>query len=371
MKLTSIAIENFRNLKRLDIEPAGRLNLITGDNGSGKTSVLEAIFYCCTGRSLRGAVDQAVINRDEEYCRIEIAGLISDQEEQVALAWGRKEGKQITVSGVKGGRLKDLYEYFHAVAFVPEDVDLVLGPPSSRRQLLDLYLSQGSRAYLSDLIGYYKVLKQRNALLREFGLDDNGESAPELLEVWDQQLAQFGGRLTGARLRFLDRYKGKQIDYYHRISGNDDAIGWSLDTNLPDSSDPVNNLLAGLTRSRSRDLHLGVTSVGPHRDDLRLLLRDQVARGYASQGEAKSLALAIKFTVFDFLAAELGEPPLLLLDEVGAQLDSSRLSRLLTILPDLGQVFLTAAKPGELRQAVPSGAEVSLSTPSAGPVAEG
>jgi DNA replication and repair protein RecF len=349
MHLTRVRITDFRNIEELEFAPHQSINLIGGPNGSGKTSILEAIFYACTAKSFRGSSDEILLRNGAEIARIEVYGNVNGAETEVALAWGKGQKRQIKVDGVKLTRVADLFDYFHAVSYVSEDTELIYGPPSARRHLLDLYISQADRRYLSDLIQYNKVLAQRNALLKDFEIGEDEDSQLDMLEVWEMQLAEVGARINARRLKMITAARDKLLHFYRSIAGGDGALQWQLDSTIKEQPDSAEAFTARLREVRKRDLYFGSTSVGPHRDDVTVMLNGHPTRGYASQGEAKSAALAIKFAIYDYLSELLDETPILLLDELASDLDANRLAALMQTLPQLGQVFLTSARPEELR----------------------
>jgi DNA replication and repair protein RecF len=334
--------------------------LIVGPNGAGKTSVLEAIFYACTARSFRGAADDILLRQESDVCRIEMAGMIGDNQTSVELAWGRVHKRQIKVDGVKLTRVADLFEYFHAVSFIPEDTDLIFGSPAVRRRMLDLYLSQADRSYLSELLEYGRIIAQRNALLKEFTIDEENASPLEMLDVWDSQLAGVGARIIAKRCAMVSSTAEQIARYYRAIEAGNSRLTWSYDSSGGENAADRAVFLEKLQQSRRRDFYFGSTSVGPHRDDLAILLNGKSTRDYASQGEAKSVTLAIKFAIFDYLSERLREPPMLLLDELSSDLDHTRLAALTRLLPKLGQVFLTTTKPAELLQGASIQGEIHI-----------
>ena len=360
MEIQRIKINNFRNLENLELVPAAGVNLISGNNGAGKTSVLEAIFYCCTGRSFRATNDEPVMRRGASFSRVEVNGLIGDELRTVAVAWGDGEKKHAKIDGVRLTKLAELLGHFQAVAFVPEDVELVYGPPAQRRRLLDIYISQIDQKYLRDLIEYQRILAQRNALLKDFNLDSEGNGSSALLDSWDQQLASAGARVVTARRKLVEECTLRLQHYFELLANPGGKLEWRYEASAGEEGDEPQQFLGKLRDSRRRDLNFGTTSMGPHRDDITYLLGGVPARNYASQGEAKAVALATKFAVFDYLSGILEERPLLLLDELGSQLDAKRLESLLALLPEFGQVFLTAARPGDLLKAASTAAEMKL-----------
>jgi DNA replication and repair protein RecF len=358
--LTSIKLTNFRNLRDLEIKPTPTLNLIVGNNGAGKTSILEAIFYACTAKSFRGASEDVLLRKETDVCRLAIAGMIGDDQTTVEIAWGASHKRQIKIDGVLLMRVTGLFDYFHAVSFVPEDTELVFGPPGVRRRMLDLYLSQADRSYLSELLEYNRVLAQRNALLKEFTIDEESASPLEMLEVWDSQLAAVGAKIIGKRMAMITATAERLAEYYRAVESGESKLRWEYETSVAAADDGVASFLQKLTQSRKKDLYFGSTSVGPHRDDLRIVLNDNPTRDYASQGEAKSATLALKFTIFDYLTERLHDTPILLLDELTSDLDRIRLAALTRLLPKLGQVFLTTTKPLELLQGASIQGEIKI-----------
>jgi DNA replication and repair protein RecF len=350
LHFTSIKLSNFRNISQIELKPSPYLNLIVGDNGAGKTSILEAIFYACTARSFRGATDDILKRRDADVCRIEVAGIIDETDTTIEMAWDDAHKRQIKVDGVRLQRVADLFEYFHAVSFIPEDTDLIFGSPGVRRKLLDLYLSQAERGYLADLLEYNRIMAQRNALLKEFSIDEEPSTPLDSLEIWDSQLASVGSRIIAKRVAMIATAGEKLAHYYRSVESGESLLTWKYESTIVNGDDIKTSYLQKLAQSRRKDFYFGSTSVGPHRDDLRIVLNEKFTRDYASQGEAKSVTLAIKFTIFDFLSERLHGTPILLLDELSSDLDTNRLLALTKILPKLGQVFLSTTKPAELLQ---------------------
>jgi len=359
MHLNKLTISNFRNIEALEYIPDKSLNLVIGLNGSGKTSLLEAIFFCCTAKSFRGASDEIMKKKGSSVCRLRMDGIIKSNDVEVEIAWSDENRKQIKIDGVKSQRLAELFDYFHAISVIPQDIDLIVGPPSIRRRMLDLYISQCDRQYLSDLMEYNRVLSQRNALLKELLL--SGEPVDDnLLGSWDERLAMAGTAIVSKRIALVNRYGSKITEHYRLIESGSSELSWSYLSSVPAEDDLFTAFTSKLVNSRRRDFTLGTTTVGPHRDDLRITLNGLNAREYLSRGEAKSAALAIKFALFEYLYDNQGEYPILLLDEISSDLDQQRVDSLLSILPGMGQVFLTAAKESELSRPNFKGTKVEI-----------
>lgn len=361
MHITRVKLVNFRNIAELEFSPQPSVNLIGGPNGSGKTSIIEAIFFACTARSFRSATDDVLLRKTSDVCRIEVDGVVNDRETTIEIAWGRTHKRQIKVDGIKLTRLADLFDYFHAVSYIPEDTELIYGAPSVRRRLLDLYLSQADKSYLNDLFEYNRILAQRNSLLKEFEIGEDSPSDYEMLDVWDGQLAAVGARINGKRLAMISQAQERLAQYYRTIEAGNSVLAWHYESSIAEDPSSQPAFLQKLSSSRRRDLYMGSTSVGPHRDDIGIHLNSEPMRGYASQGEAKSAALAVKFAIYDYLTGRLHDAPILLLDEISSDLDPNRLAALMNTLPKLGQVFLTTAKPAELRETASIQAEIAVS----------
>lgn len=362
MYLSRVKISNFRNIESLEFTPAQGVNLIGGANGSGKTSIIEAIFYACTARSFRTASDDVLMRKGSDICRIEAHGEIDGNKVEIEIAWGSGHKRQIKADGVKLTRVADLFDYFHAVSYIPEDTELILGAPSIRRRFLDLYLSQADKSYLTDLLEYHRILAQRNSLLKEFEIGEDSPSDYEMLDLWDSQLAGVGARINSKRLKVLSATSEKLNHYYRQIESGNSVLAWQYDSSLNGDAASPEAFAKKLASGRRRDLYIGSTSTGPHRDDVMLTLNSEELRGYASQGEAKSAALAVKFAIYDYLTERLDNTPILLLDEISSDLDPNRLASLMKTLPQLGQVFLTTAKPAELREAASIQAEITVAS---------
>ncbi len=360
MHITRVKLVNFRNIAELEFFPQPSVNLIGGPNGSGKTSIIEAIFFACTARSFRSASDDVLLRKSADICRIEVDGIVNDRETNIEIAWGRAHKRQIKADGIKLTRVADLFDYFHAVSYIPEDTELVYGAPSVRRHLLDLYLSQADKSYLNDLFEYNRILAQRNSLLKEFEIGEDSPTDYEMLDVWDGQLAAVGARINAKRIAMITGATDRLAQYYRTIEAGDSILSWNYESSIADDPSSPASFQQKLVSSRRRDLYMGSTSVGPHRDDIGIDLNSEPMRGYASQGEAKSAALAIKFAIYDFLTARLHGAPILLLDEISSDLDPNRLAALMNTLPKLGQVFLTTAKPAELRETASIQAEIAV-----------
>jgi len=275
VNFTRVILNCFRNFEKTEVTFSDRTNLIVGPNGSGKSNILEAVFYLCTAKSFRGATDDQMRMFSSDFFRLEAHGLVRESDIQIALACGKSEKKRLTINGSERSRLAELYSTARAVVFAPDDVDLVTGSPSGRRQFLDMSISQSDSSYLADLLDYRRVLSQRNALLKSIA--DSHESMDEIgsrdsLDIWDDRLAELAVRIIRKRYGFVSRVERKASSLHTDLSGLDFQFGVSYNSPVSESDTEVDSFIRILRKRRSRELMLGQTLSGPHRDDLKFTL---------------------------------------------------------------------------------------------------
>ncbi len=358
MLLTALRLSGFRNFpeQRLEIPPAGLA--IIGDNGHGKTNFLEAIYYLQIFRSFRGVADEQLVRFGEDYFRIEgvVREWVDTRTTRVAAAFDRRQRKKkVTVDGVEPPRIGDAIGKVAAVIFSPSDVAIVSGSPSVRRRYLDILLSLTAPRYLEDLQRYRQALAQRNALLRA------AQPWP-LVEAWNEGLVRTGSRVVAARWRWVTSHAEEYAERVRRIAGGGEAA-LEYEPSVPvDTSGPVAEVDeiaaafgAALERLAEREKRQGVTLVGPHRDDLRLRAaasgREWIdLRTFGSGGQQRTAAVTLRILEGETLRARLGTEPIILLDDVFAELDAGRSRRILEWVESepRAQVILTAPKQGDL-----------------------
>ncbi|MDH3890670.1 MAG: DNA replication/repair protein RecF [candidate division Zixibacteria bacterium] len=346
MQIKSLSVVGFRNFSSVKVEFSDGVNILSGDNGSGKTNLLEAIHTLCLGRSQRGAGDQVLLGSQSDVYRLE--GELQNENEicDVTAAYQRGGRKKLTIDGLSA-RLSELYEHFSVVSAGPEDNGVVADSPSVRRAFLDIHLSQLSFSYLTDLSDYQRALAQKNAALKS-----EGDSSP-----FDTIMVAVGSRIMHARARFIADVNQLASAFYRRLSSGEElAIEYrpsvSFDQIQSDSEAIAASMKARLEQMHNREAILQTALVGPHRDDMYFGLADLPARSHGSQGQWRSIAIVLKLAVFDLLKKRRGQTPILLLDEVFAELDAKRCDALIGAFGDMGQLFLTTAvtAPDSLRQ---------------------
>ncbi len=366
-----LSIRDFRNLSRVEIEPPGEGFVLVGDNGEGKTNFLEAIQYLQILRSFRGALDRELISFGKPGFHL-AADLVEAPVHQVSVGFVRAgRRKKATLDGVEPARLSEALGTFPAVVFSPQDVGLVSGAPSVRRRFLDVVLSLTSPAYLAALQRYRASLARRNAALRDgFAPDartrargvassdsaaDGGRGGPqggsveERVAVWEPALAEYGAVLWRERRRWVE----SNAEEFRELSM---AIG---ERGTPamryvgggDGADDLEAALrAALERKRALDLKRGLTHVGPHRDDLALLLDDHELRTFGSAGQQRTAAMALRLLEAATLRAHAGREPVVLLDDPFAELDVRRSTRILQLLDAgrRGQTILAVPRESDI-----------------------
>ena len=343
MHILTFTTEKFRNIARTEIEPSAGVNVIFGENGQGKTSLLEGIWLFTGCRSFRCADAGEMIMEGEDRARLD-ARFISNQREQQARI--EIDGRRtLTLNGFAQETPRRMLGVFPAVEFTPDTLSLAKGGPGERRRFLDVALSMLTPAYAVRLSKYLKALAQRNALLRQ------ANPPEELLDTWDAALAGEAAGILNARLRYLDELIPRAREFYHRISAGREALeitphvtGAERVTAATGTDALREAYTQSLIRARQTDLRRQMTTVGPHRDDLALRLDGRSLRDFGSQGQKRSAALALKLAEAACLGEIAQEAPVALLDDVLSELDARRQGDLLRYLEGW-QVFLTCCEP--------------------------
>ena len=332
MYITEVSLQNFRNLAQLKIEPSEGINVIYGSNAQGKTNFLESLYFCAMGRSLRGKSDQQLIRFEEEESHIRMLVQRKQRYDRIDVHLKKDEKKGIAVNGLPVRKLGDLFGTLYAVIFSPEDLSLVKDGPGERRRFLDMELCQLSKVYYYDLQQYYRILKQRNNLLKEI------QKKPQLQEtlfVWDDQLAEYGERIIAARKRFLIRLDEIAAEKLSQLTGGRDHLQTIYKPNCEEGM-----LAEKLRKNIDRDIYFGSTQSGPHKDDILFSIDGREVKVYGSQGQQRTTALAARLAEIDLIREETGEEPVLLLDDVFSELDENRQKFLLQSIEGL-QAFVT------------------------------
>lgn len=351
-RLQSLAVRDFRNLARADLDLPAEGLVVIGENGQGKTNLLESVYYLELFRSMRGARDQDLVRFGAAGFHI-AAGIETDGPHEISVGFERaSRRKRVRLDGGEPERLSDAIGSLPAVMFAPGDVELVAGAPSARRRYLDIMLALSSRRYLSALQRYRAALGHRNAALRDAAR--TGRHG-ERIAVWEAPLAEHGAVLWAARLAWIDRTA-------ERFAALCDAIGESAGVTIRYASavHPAGDLLAALADAlaerRSVDVRRGLTHAGPHRDDLTLAIGGRDLRTFGSAGQHRTAAIALRLVEAETLSDRRGGRPLMLLDDPFAELDARRAGRIVDLLAQdgLGQTLLAVPRESDIPAGLPS-----------------
>ncbi|MDD2319276.1 MAG: DNA replication/repair protein RecF [Geobacteraceae bacterium] len=337
MKLQRIQIHSFRNIITAELAPSERFNIIIGNNAQGKTNILESIFLLGTMKSFRMVRNADLITYGAPYSLIKGWGIRDGVTREIALSISAS-GKKAFVDQKAVIRPTDFFGTINTVVFSPEDISMVRGLPEMRRKYLDRAIFSGDTGYLAIHHEYFRILKNRNALLKKGETDG--------LDVWTERLADAGARLMEKRESFLAEIQELFKDYYQSIAGPEEKARLTYRTRITEQnrsrSSLCNALHGALEKIITEELRRGTTLLGPHRDDLECFLNDKPLNHHGSQGEQRSFILALKMAEIEYLRKKWGNPPVLLLDDITSELDRNRNGNLMDFLKEKDmQVFIT------------------------------
>jgi DNA replication and repair protein RecF len=353
MRIQSLRLRTFRNHDDTSVEFGGGINALIGRNGQGKTNILEAVSYLSLGKSFFAALDTQVVQHNAQYFDIR-ASFISDsgRETEASIEFAAQEGEKVVrISGSPLEKVSAIVGEYPAVLLSPDHGGIVASGPAERRKFLDIMLCQTSVRYLNDLQEYRRILRQRNRVLLD-GRHQGGIDAG-VLEPWNEALVDHGSRIVQKRMECAGFLQEPFMSAYVRLAGSTEPVGLVYAG--------LHGLTAGMDAKgigalyrerlhahRHDEQRRGTTLVGPHRDDLEFLLRGLNAQEHASQGEHKTLLIALKTAELIYVRTVRNETPMLLLDDVFAELDSERAARVLGQLQENGQALLTVTDAGLL-----------------------
>lgn len=351
--LTGLTVRDFRNIARLNLVLPAEGAALVGDNGEGKTNILEAVYYFHTLRSLRGVRDIDLIRFDAPAFHLRAEAEAAQSHTVTAAVERAGSRKRVTIDGAEVGRLSAALGAVASVAIAPRDVELVAGAPGERRRFLDIVLALTSPRYLAALQTYRGALARRNAALRAAlrhgGGARHAARAVESVAVWEPALAATGAVLVAERAAWL----ASHADAFAHVAaavGETAPLGMRYVTGVPDPAGAHGALLEALERRRAHDLRRGVTHPGPHRDDLALTIGGRELRLFGSAGQQRTAAIALRLLERATLRAARGDDPLLLLDDPFAELDPHRSGRVLALLREegIGQTLLAVPRASDI-----------------------
>lgn len=331
MIIKSLELADFRNYLELVIHFDEGINILIGDNAQGKTNILEAIYVAATTKSHKGSKDSELIRFGKEEGHIRTIIEKDKVSSRVDMHLRSSKPKGIAIDGNKLKKAADLLGLCNVVLFSPEDLSIVKDGPSERRRFVDMELCQLDSFYLYNLNNYNKIVNQRNKLLKDM---INNNSLQETLSIWDMQLVSFGSKIIERRILFVDQLNEIIYEIHKRLTGGREEIKIIYEPNVS-----IDEFEGKLKSSQMRDIKSKITSVGPHRDDFSFMVGGIDIRKYGSQGQQRTAALSLKLAEIELVKKITGETPILLLDDVLSELDSTRQKHLLESIGDIQTII--------------------------------
>lgn len=344
MKILSVELNNFRNYKHAAVSFNDGLNVLYGKNASGKTNMLESIYLCSIFKSPRTTKDKEMVLMGETGATVTLTLQKKFRKHTINLHIDEKGKKRVLVDNIPLNRAGELFGVLGVVYFSPDEMKLVKESPQERRRFMDVGLSQQQRGYFYALQRYNKTLKQKNNLLKEWRGSRNIE---DMLDVWDAGLAKEGAVIISKRIEYVKTLNDSASKFHTAISSEKENLALSYESSIEvtnnDAEEIERRLYESIKQSREKDKELGYSTVGPHRDDIKIEIDGKDSRKYASQGQQRTIALALKLGEVVIYKNEIGEPPVLLLDDVLSELDLTR-QKLLLSMTEGFQTILTCTE---------------------------
>lgn len=330
MRIQSIDLQNFRNYKTLSLSFNEGINIFYGDNAQGKTNILEALYLCATAHSHKGSRDREMISFDAEEAHAKMMIERRDMEHRIDLHLKKNRSKGIACDGIPLKKASELFGLINIVFFSPEDLQLVKNGPAERRKFIDSELCQLDKIYFNNLLNYNKVLNQRNLILK-----DCRSEMMDTLSVWDEQLVRFGKEVIARRELFIHQLNPLVESIHAKLSGNKEKLTICYEPNVE-----YERLEEQIFYLKDRDFRYKTTMTGPHRDDIIIMIDGIDIRKYGSQGQQRTAALSLKMAEIELVRDYVKDTPVLLLDDVLSELDSTRQIKLLNSIEGI-QTMIT------------------------------
>ncbi len=347
MKIERLNIKNFRNYENLEVTFDNKVNIFIGKNAQGKTNLLESIFYCCIGKSFKSCKDKELILWEKENAKIKMKTNKKYRDVDVEIDLSKTQKKSIKINGLPIKKIGELIGEVQIVFFSPQELRLVRESPDERRKFMDIDISQNNKRYFYQLSRYEKILANRNKLLK---ISQTLDALKETIDIWDRALVASAKIIAFERKKFITQITPYAEKAHSYMSGGKEHLslcykcgcGVALDENFEEKMDKI------LKKNLEKDFRLGYTSVGVHRDDIDIFLNDMEVKNFGSQGQQRTVALALKLAELENMFNLNGEYPILLLDDVFSELDIDRQNRLLKFV-DRTQTFITCTDEKKLK----------------------
>lgn len=344
MYVHSLTLSNYRNYETLSMESFGSVNLLIGRNAQGKTNLLEALLVLALTKSHRTSKDKELISFGKDAASVQAQVERKYGAIQLELRFSQ-QGKRASLNGLEQRKLSNFVGSLNAVMFAPEDLEIVKGTPGVRRRFLDMEIGQVQPSYLYHLQQYQKVLVQRNNLLKQ--ATNSGPNLSVMMEVWNEQLAEHGVKIIRKRKQFIRKLQRWAQQIHEGITGGGEVLQLSYlpsfgDVEEEDEAVLLEQFMIKLSQMRDQEIRRGMTLAGPHRDDLAFHINGNEAQSFGSQGQQRTTALSLKLAEIELIHEEIGEYPILLLDDVLSELDPYRQTQLIETFQSKVQTFITA-----------------------------
>ena len=327
MKIKTLELNNFRNYTNTKTEFNDGLNFIVGPNAQGKTNMLESMYLLSVGKSPKNSKDKQIIRFNENKAKVAVSFSTIAGDKTIEMYLDKSEKKTIRINNLNILKLTELVGTLSVVYFSPDELKLIKEVPEDRRNFLDVSISQFDKTYLYNLMKYNRILKMRNQILKSL---DSKESKIEQLKLFTPQLIDTAERIISKRLEFIENLS-KIAENIHKIITIDENLNISYSYSKKENLSIKQDLEIQFERAIEKEIELGYTTIGPHRDDIIFKINDLDTKQYASQGQQRTVALVVKLSLMEVIKNEIGEYPILLLDDVLSELDAGRQERLLNL----------------------------------------
>ena len=338
MYIKKISLQNYRNYNKQEINFNENINIIYGDNAQGKTNILESIFLCGFGKSFRTSKDKELIKFNESQAMVELEYQKKDRDGKIKIEISNR--KQISINGIKIKKLSELLGNINIVIFTPEDINILKDGPANRRRFLDMMIGQLRPNYVHNLNLYLKTLEQRNNYLRQIKEENKSQ---EMLEIWDEKLAEYGEIVYKYRANYVKKIIEKINSIHKKITDEKEELKIEYVSNCEEKEQYLNLL----KERRKLDIIKGFTTKGVHRDDFVIYINGKEVNIYGSQGQNRTVILSLKLSELQVVRDEIGEEPILLLDDFMSELDEKRRKNFLENIKDT-QVIITGTEKIEI-----------------------
>ncbi len=344
MYVDSLALKNYRNYEELDISFSDGINILYGNNAQGKTNILEALFIAATTKSHRGSKDKDIIKFENEEAHIRVNMKKRDVGHRVDMHLRKNGSKGVAIDGISIKKSTELFGMINMIFFSPEDLSIVKNGPGERRRFIDMEICQLSRIYYNNLQNYNKVLEQRNNLIRQIYYNP---SLKETLDIWDDQLVNYGTAVIRERNNFISMLNDIIKDIHNKLTSGKEKIDLKYEPNVE-----IEDFSNVLLQKREADIKNGSTLSGPQRDDFGIIINDKDVRLFGSQGQQRTAALSLKLAEIELVKKIINDTPVLLLDDVMSELDSTRRNALLETIKGIQTVITCTGYDDFIRERI-------------------